>query len=129
MDGISSRLTEILQNPGMMEQIRGLASMLGKEDTASNREDTERKASVSPVASVPSASRGAELFPAEMTGWMLRLLPMLQSFQQETDETRFLASLRPLLSAERRRKLDGAIQLMKAMQLLPLVKQVTAGQD
>ena len=131
MDGISSKLTELLQNPGMMEQIRGLAAAFGQSGTNASAPTGAEMPFVPPMQNAqvsqptqnvrPNAPMGG--IPPEMSGWMLRLLPMMGAFQQETDETRFLCALRPLLSEERQKKLDGALQLMKAMKVLPLLRQ------
>ena len=125
MDGISSKLTELLQNPGMMEQIRGLAAAFGQSGTSASAQTGAEMPFVPPappnIPNTPNTPMGG--MPPEMSGWMLRLLPMMGAFQQETDETRFLCALRPLLSEERQKKLDGALQLMKTMKILPLLRQ------
>lgn len=130
MDGMSSAITEILNNPAMMERIRGLASMLGQ--SSSDPQDTSSATNTSPSGFPQSAfsqfmpqqtPTGAENFPTELTGLMMRLMPAIGSFQQETDETRFLAALRPLLREERRSKLDGAVRLLKIIRLLPLIRE------
>ncbi len=58
----------------------------------------------------------------EMMQAMIKLLPLLNSFQQEDDNTRLLHALRPLLGGERKKKLDEAVKIMQMLRLLPLLK-------
>ena len=58
----------------------------------------------------------------EMMQAMMKLLPLLNSFQQEDDNTRLLHALRPLLGGERKKKLDEAVKIMQMLRLLPLLK-------
>lgn len=58
----------------------------------------------------------------EMMQAMIKLLPLLNSFQQEDDNTRLLHALRPLLGGERQKKLDEAVKIMQMLRLLPLLK-------
>ena len=52
----------------------------------------------------------------------MKLMPLLSSMNKEDDNTRFLMALRPLLSEERKKKLDKSIRMMKMMKLMPLLK-------
>ena len=42
---------------------------------------------------------------------------------QEDDSTRLLYALRPLLGAERQKKVDEALKILQMMRLLPLLKE------
>ena len=46
----------------------------------------------------------------------------VRSLREETDGTRLLHALRPLLSPSRRQRLDQALRLMQLMRVLPLLK-------
>ncbi len=48
--------------------------------------------------------------------------PLLSGIQQDTDSTRLLRALRPMLSERRRQKLDQALKLLQFMRVLPLLK-------
>lgn len=43
--------------------------------------------------------------------------------QGEDNRTRLLLALKPILSEERAKRVDGAVKLLKLVQLLPLIKE------
>jgi len=110
VDDFSAKMAEVLQNPEMMAQIRGLASLLGN-----------RAPEPSEPPPPPEMPQGAM---PDIGRILSQLRPTLGRLQTETDETRLLLALRPLLSAERQVKLDRAVRLMKLMRLLPMLKNV-----
>ena len=65
----------------------------------------------------PAVAEGGDLTQA-----ILRMAPLLGSLREETDGTRLLHALRPLLSPSRRQRLDQAVRLMQLMRVLPLLK-------
>ena len=62
-------------------------------------------------------------FSPETMQMIVKLMPLLSSMKQETNSTRLLHSLRPLLSEKRQKKLDDATRMMQLMQMLPLLKK------
>ncbi len=60
---------------------------------------------------------------AQMLGMMTKLAPLLGQLGREDDSTRLLRALRPLLGAERQKKLDEAVKILQMMRLLPLLKE------
>ena len=59
----------------------------------------------------------------EMLGMVTKLGPLLSQVNQESDSTRLLKALRPLLSGERQKKVDEAMKILQMMRLLPLLKE------
>ncbi len=116
MDDLASKIGELLNNPGSMEQIKSLAGLLGGASAGSQ-----------PAAPVPAAPQPEQVFsPPPMDGEMMQTImkvaPMLSTFRQEDDSTRLLRALRPMLGPERQKKLDEAIKLIQLMRMLPLIK-------
>ncbi len=58
----------------------------------------------------------------QMIAKLIELLPLLQS-KGDDERTRLIAALKPLLSPQRRKKADEAIQLMRLMDLLPIIEK------
>lgn len=139
MDDLTGKLNEILQNPQAMEQVSALAGMLGLGGDHGPSDPPS-----APAAPVPSAPAnplgalgglgnlgglgsllggGASGGNAELLQAVTKILPILNHFQQEDDNTLFLRALRPLLGEERRKKLDESIRIMQMLRLLPLLKK------
>lgn len=115
MDDLASKLGELLNNPGSLEQIKNLAGMLGGGIGSQP----------APPPAAPQPEQLASPVPAadgEMLQTMMKVAPLLSSLHQEDDTTRLLRALRPMLGADRQKKLDEAIKLLQLMRLLPLVK-------
>ena len=58
----------------------------------------------------------------QMIAKLIELMPLLQS-KGDDERTRLIAALKPLLSPHRRRKADEAIQLMRLMDMLPIIER------
>ncbi len=63
-----------------------------------------------------------EEFPAEMLQAFMKIAPLLSSIKKENKYTKFISSLRPLLSEPRKKKLDNSSKILQLMQLLPILK-------
>ena len=59
----------------------------------------------------------------EMIGKIMQILPLLQS-GADNERTRLICALKPLLSPVRRRKADEAMQIMRLLDVLPLVQKI-----
>ena len=116
MDDISEKIGELLSDPSMMEQIRSLGGMLGMGGQLPPSKPSEPPPA--PAASVPGG------ISPDMFGMMMKLAPLLSSFNEENDSTRLLNALRPFLSEKRRVRIDGSIRLLSLMRILPLLKGV-----
>ena len=58
----------------------------------------------------------------QMIAKLIELMPLLQS-KGDDERTRLIAALKPLLSPQRRKKADEAIQLMRLMDMLPIIEK------
>lgn len=125
MDDISSAIRSVLNDPQSMAQIQNIMQSLGGDGAAQ---------SPPPAAPVPAQNGSGNalqsLLPAlgggsdsPMMSMLLRAAPLIASANQEDDATRLLAALRPLLGAERRKKLDAASRILKLLHLLPLLRE------
>ncbi len=112
MEDLSQKITEILGNPETMEQIKGLAGLLGQSDS------NEQKQQASPITD----TLGTDSMNTEMLGAVMKLAPLLQSVRSDDDSTRLLRALKPFLQEERAKKVDGAIRLLGLLRMLPLLK-------
>ena len=118
MEDISRRISELLADPQTLEQIKGLAAMLG-QGGASQPSDESRPPVRTPFAKPPQPDNMPD---PDMLGMVMKLAPLLKSMDREDDSTRLLRALRPFLHEERSRRLDGAIRLLGIMKVLPLLK-------
>jgi hypothetical protein len=112
MDDIAARLGELLNNPGSLDKIKSIAGMLG--GPAAEQSSTE--------SSQPDKSNFSLGMDPDALQMITKIAPMLSSFRQEDDNTRFLQALRPLLGEERQLKLDEAVKILQLMRMLPLLK-------
>ena len=117
MDDLAGKLGEILNSPEGMKQVQELAGMLGLSSSKQNSPEPE------PTPAAQPASTGLAGISPDMIGAMMQLAPMLSRLQQDDDTTRLLQALRPLLSAERRSKVDRAIQMVRMIHLLPMLQE------
>lgn len=117
MDDLAGKLTEMLQDPDTMKQLQGLAGMLGQGTLGGG------SSPAAPPPQVSQPSGGLPALPPEAMGMVLKLAPLMSNMNKETDNTRFLRALRPLLGEERQRRLDEAMRLLQLASMLPLLKQ------
>lgn len=116
MDDLAGKLGEILNSPEGMKQVQELAGMLGLNSNG-------QASTPEPQPAAQPASTGLAGVSPDMVSAMMQLAPMLSRLQQDDDTTRLLQALRPLLSAERRLKVDRAIQMMRMIHLLPMLQE------
>lgn len=150
MEDLSGKLNELLGNPAAMAQLQSLAASLGLGGNGSGEHGgghssggfSGGSSGGNGGGSAPSSSGDSGLLAAlsgllgqakeearpaapeggDLTQAILRMAPLLGSLREETDSTRLLHALRPLLSPSRRQRLDQAVRLMQLMRVLPLLK-------
>ena len=59
----------------------------------------------------------------QMIAKLMQLMPLLQN-KGDDERTRLIAALKPLLSPHRRKRADEAIQLMRLMDMLPMIEKL-----
>ncbi len=119
MDDVSSKLSEILNDPQSMERVRQMAETLfanGQEPAASTTDTAPKSES----ASAPAADALTGLLGEVDIGSVTALLSRLKNTDDE--RVRLIMALRPHLSEKRRERADNAIKILKLIDLLPLLK-------
>ena len=104
MDDLNAKLSEILNNPESLEQLKSMAENIFSGDNSETKQSE------------------SELPPIENIGAILSIISKLQG-NEENDRTRLINSLKPYLSDTRRQKADNAIKLLKIIELWPLIKE------
>ena len=122
MDDLANRLSELLESPDGMDTIKALAGqLLGGNDGAS---------AGPPSAPEPAADSGGtglssmlSSISPEQIGMMMKIGSALNA-QQDDDRSRLLLALKPHLSPMRQKRVDNAIQILKLINILPLLGDV-----
>lgn len=108
MDDLSRKLADMLNDPDTLSQVRQMAeSILGEE------KKEEKKESIPDIADMLG---GADISS------IISIISRLNSSEND-NRTKLLYALKPHLSEPRREKVDAAIKIMKAIELLPLLKE------
>ncbi len=105
MEDLSEKLTQLLSSSEGMEKIQSamaaLGGMMGEE------------APPPP----PPPDMGVDMATIN------RILPLLGNMNQENEDTRLLAALRPYLHGQRAERLEESMRLLRLMKLLPLLTE------
>lgn len=115
MDSLNDILSSLTDED--MENLREAASSL-----FGNTESDEKKQDSS--SAMPDF--GSILGNAQM---MAKLGTVMGAMNKSDNKTRLIEALKPLLSEKRRRKADEAMQMMKLMELLPMITQIMGGDN
>lgn len=116
MDSINEILSSLTDED--MENLKAAAENLFSQGNGSKEKSSD------PDFSMPDLSD--LLGNAQM---IAKISSIMGAMNKKDDRTRLIEALRPLLSEKRRRKADEAMQLMKLMDLLPMIGQITGGGD
>jgi hypothetical protein len=114
MDNISDILSSLSDED--MENLRAVAENLFSQDSGSKAEPSD------PGFSMPDFSD--LLGNAQMIS---KITSIMGAMNKKDDRTRLIEALKPLLSEKRRRKADEAMQMMKLMEMLPMITQIMGG--
>ncbi len=101
----------MLSDPESLKQLGELAQMLGLSPDAPAPEAPTQDKSARPPEGMPDIAAMAEL------------MGKLRQAGADDDNIRFLMALRPLLSEEKHGRLDRAVKILKAINLLPVLKE------
>lgn len=106
MDDLSRKLADMLNDPDTLNQVRQMAeNILGEEEK--------------PKTEAPDIS---SILGDTDIGSIISIISRLNSSENDT-KTQLLYALKPHLSEPRREKVDTAIKILKAIELLPLLKE------
>ena len=155
MDDLSQQINQFLNDPQSMKKLQGMLGSLGLGGSPAAGAPTPPAQPAPPAPSTPPASSPAPasnmpdlsalsgilgalgkdnsastpagtMGGADMIALVSRLGPLLSQVNQEDDSTRLLRALRPMLSEQRRQKIDEAVKILQLMRLLPLLRDMGA---
>lgn len=110
MDDLAGKLSEMLNNPEIMQQVKGLTNLLGQSENDSSIQSSSQNTS---VPSLPDN---------DTTQMLLKLAPIISSINTDDKYTRFLQALRPLLHEPRQKKLDEASKILQIIKIIPILR-------
>lgn len=124
MNDLTSQLNQILNNPEMMEQIRGLSGLFGQSAPDFSNTSAPPAPSPPPPPQLPKPSQSSPLDILGNDGMQMamKLIPLLNSIKQEDDTTRLLRAIKPFMSLQRQEKIEEAIKLLQILKILPLLR-------
>lgn len=109
MEDLNEKLTRLLSSPEGMEKIQSMMSALGGA--------LPQEEAPPPPPMPPPAAGGIDMAA------LSKVLPLLGQMNQESEDTRLLAALRPYLHGQRAERLEESMRLLKLMKLLPLLTE------
>ncbi|MDR1891884.1 MAG: hypothetical protein LBQ48_02570 [Oscillospiraceae bacterium] len=114
MDDIAAKLSELLNSPEGLEQMKNLAQMFT---------GTAPEAEQSPESESYAEKPGKSDSPPDIDmGAIIRMLGMFKNSQDDS-RSKLLLSLKPHLSEERGEKVDQAIKILRIIDLWPVISQ------
>lgn len=113
MDDLAGKLSELLNNPESLEQIKGISNLLGLNTQQSPIPEPPREKGIQDALGMSPETMQA----------IMKMAPLLGTINQDDQNTIFLQALKPLLKDKRRKKLDEAIRMMRMFKIIPLLKQ------
>jgi len=116
MEDLTEKLSSLLGDPEIMDKIQNLSGLFGSSE---NDKSTENENKTSEQTKDKSDDFG---FSPDMLGTLFKIMPLISSLGKDDKYTKFLKSLKPLLSEERQKKLGDSAKILKLMRILPLIK-------
>lgn len=133
MDDLTSKIAQILGDPKSMEMVKDLAQSLGTnmnqgDNTAENNDNSGSRSANdesaatggSDLSSMLSGISNMPISPQQLS-MVMSIMSKLKS-EQNDDRAKLLLALKPHLSAERQKKADNAVKMLKIVSLLPMIK-------
>ena len=111
MEDFAGKISEILSDEESMKQLSEIAQMLGFSPDGGP-----------PPAQVNSLPDSTDMGGMPDIGALMGLAVRLKDAGGNDDNVNFLIALRPLLSEEKRPKIDRAVKILKIINLLPILK-------
>lgn len=110
MAELNDQINSILNDPKSLEMLQSLASELF--DKNEEPQATPAQSSCTPTSD----------FSLPDIGSIMKIGQMLKS-NRDDERTHLLLALRPLVSEERRQRVDRAVKMLKIAELLPLLRE------
>lgn len=122
-DDLAGKIGSILSDKESLKQLGELAAMLGFPPPSGETDQPEMN--TGGFMPTPDNSKALTSPPGEGfdISKLMGMASMLQGFNSEDDNIRLILALRPLLSEEKRIKVDRAVKILKIINLLPLIKE------
>ncbi len=120
MEDLSTKLTQLLNDPEGMKQLQSMAQGLMGEGGLDLSALMPQQQQEKPVMPDISGLMGG-ISPDQM-GMMMKLMSAFNS-TKEDDRTRLLMALRPHLTDKRQQRVDQAVKLLKLASVLPLISE------
>ena len=115
MDDLSSKLSQLLNDPDSMERVRQMAeNILGGAGTGAPPPPP-------PENTAGSGEIGSILGSNELQG-IISVISRLKSVGDDS-RVKLIYALKPHLSEERQRRADNAVKVLKLLDALPLLKE------
>ena len=105
MNDLSQTIAELLGDPQTMDKLKALGGLIGQPEEAPEPPQ---------VQNTPS---GGDALPAVM-----KLMPLISSFNEDDDSIRLLRAVKPFLSETRQERLEQAIRLLRIIRIVPLLR-------
>ncbi len=127
MDDLGNKISSIMSDPQALEQIKGIASMLGlgstpKEESTPYTEDIQAVANQTVTSQSPLGGLDLSMLQGDTMETIMGIIPLLGEFNKEDDSKRLLLALKPFLGEERQKKVDEASKIISMIRLLPMLK-------
>ena len=119
MEDLSTKLTQLLNDPEGMKQLQSMAQGLmgeGGLDLSALIPQQQEKPAMPDISGLMGG-----ISPDQM-GMMMKLMSAFNS-TKEDDRTRLLMALRPHLTDKRQQRVDQAVKLLKLASVLPLISE------
>ena len=118
MDDLSGKINELFSNPESMNMIKNLMGMLnGGTNGADGGEEEKHEEKHEEEQKPPQ-----EDFPFDPS-MLVNLQKAFNLMKKDDPRVTFLLALKPNLSAERSKKVDEAIHLLRLINLLPMLQE------
>ncbi len=136
MSDINSQIAQLLSNPQIMEQIKGISGMIGQQSGSGTQQQTVPQNNSPPAPqqnnnfqapqstqqNVDASALSALGLSGDSVQMAMKLAPMLNQIRSEDDTTRLLRALKPFLNPDRQSKMDEAIRLIQILRVVPLFR-------
>ena len=109
MDDIASKITEMLQNPDSVEQIKAMADSLFNKGDKSEQEAPQKADALGGFGDIDIGS-------------MMKVASLLKNSACD-NRSNLLLALKPHLSEERQPRVDKAIKILKLVSLIPVFRE------
>ena len=116
-DDLTAKITEMLNNPDEMEQIKAMAqSLMQGGDTQNAGGQNPQSGNDFPPFSADGLGDIADI------GSIMNVLKLLKNSGTD-NRSNLLMALKPHLAPERRERVDKAVKILKLVSLVPILKQ------